>query len=94
MTRKDRGLLRHRLFELRLVSELATRRAFDRVAARERVASCSVELAARRVRFLAPEGLARELVEQIYLDGGLVWSQGHSVQLARSAPPAERPTGG
>ena len=70
-----------RVFEIRLVSLPATERAFRLLSGAGRVASVSVEPHARRIRFLAPEGVARALVERIYLDGDLAFCTGH--RLAR-----------
>ncbi len=66
-----------RVFELRLVSRPATERAFRILSGEGRVASLSVEPRSRRIRFLAPEPVARLLIERIYLDGDLAFCTGH-----------------
>jgi len=68
-----------RVFELQLISRPATERAFRLLSGEGRVASISIEPGARRIRFLAPERVARALVERIYLEGGLAFCTGHRV---------------
>ena len=66
-----------RVYILRFGSAARLRGAFDRVLRSAHVASCSVESADARLRFLAPADAADALVEDIYLDGGLVWCSRH-----------------
>ena len=54
-------------------------RAFDRVLASSRVASCMIEPELGRLRFLAPSACAERLVERIYAEGGLRWCSRHAV---------------
>ncbi len=68
-------------------------RAFGFVMASVLVEDCLVELAELRLRFVAPAADATELVERIYLHGGLTWCQGHPLRRAnldRSAIVLER----
>ncbi len=60
-------------------SELS--RAFDRLMQSDEVASCMLELAVVRLRFLAPPKSADALVERIYEDGGLVWCSRHDISV-------------
>ncbi|NIW37919.1 MAG: hypothetical protein GWN32_15955, partial [Gemmatimonadetes bacterium] len=39
--------------------------------------SCTAESDHRRLRFVAPDRPADELIERIYLDGGLTWCTRH-----------------
>jgi hypothetical protein len=68
--------------------------AFERLALCEQVEDCLVEANLLRIRFVAPSGAAAELVERIYLDGGLRLSLRHpllgSVIPASPAPPSQR----
>ena len=69
-----------RVYILRFQSESRLHGAFDRVLGSPYVASCMVESAEARIRFLAPAPAADALVEQIYLEGGLVWCSRHDVE--------------
>ena len=66
-----------RIYILRLDSRSLLTRAFDTVLAAPDVESCMIEAQERRLRFLAPVKAAEELVERIYLDGGLRWCTRH-----------------
>jgi hypothetical protein len=54
--------------------------AFERLALCEHVEDCLVEANLLRIRFVAPPAAAAELVERIYLDGGLRLSMRHQVE--------------
>jgi hypothetical protein len=69
-----------RVYILRFGSEARLQGAFDRVLGSEHVASCMVESAEARIRFLAPVAVADALVEDIYLEGGLVWCSRHDIE--------------
>jgi hypothetical protein len=58
--------------------------AFERIASDEQVEDCLVETAQMRIRFVAPPERASWLIERIYQDGGLRFSQRHRV--ARGLP--------
>ena len=51
--------------------------AFELIAMDERVENCLVETAEMRIRFVAPTERAQGLIERIYQDGGLRFSQRH-----------------
>ncbi|HXK26124.1 MAG TPA: hypothetical protein VMS55_25890 [Myxococcota bacterium] len=68
-----------RVYILRFQSDARLQGAFDRVIASPHVASCMVESAEARIRFLAPAAAADALVHEIYLEGGLVWCSRHDV---------------
>ena len=68
-----------RVYILRFGSDARLQGAFDRVLGSPHVASCMVESAEARIRFLAPAAAADALVEDIYLDGGLIWCSRHDV---------------
>lgn len=72
------------VYELRFAERSALSRAFDRVDADPGIASCSFEVAARRIRILARRAVAEPIVERIYLEGGLAWCSRHAFE----APPA------
>ncbi len=55
-------------------------RAFRFVKASVLVEDCLVEPAELRLRFVAPGADATELVERIYLHGGLTWCQRHPLR--------------
>jgi hypothetical protein len=69
-----------RLYLVPLQRPDSTQRAFARVNDDPRVASCIVEPAQRRLRFLAPESLGEALVERIYQEGDLVWCSRHALE--------------
>jgi hypothetical protein len=73
-----------RVYILRFANESRLHGAFDRVLESQHVASCMIEAPEARIRFLAPARAADALVEQIYLEGGLVWCSRHDVE----TPPA------
>jgi hypothetical protein len=81
-----------RVYILRFRSDARLQDAFDRVLGSPHVASCMVETPEARLRFLAPAAAADALVEEIYLEGGLVWCSRHDVestlQSAHAAPEA------
>lgn len=52
-------------------------RAFDLLMGHPDVASCAIEPELCRVRFVAKVSAGDELVERIYLDGGLAWCSRH-----------------
>ncbi len=54
--------------------------AFERIASDEQVEDCLVETAQMRIRFVAPPERAASLIERIYQDGGLRFSQRHRVE--------------
>jgi hypothetical protein len=66
-----------RVYELRFAERGALSRAFDRVNADPDVASCSFEVAPRRIRLLARRAVGERLVERLYLEGGLAWCSRH-----------------
>jgi hypothetical protein len=83
-----------RVYILRFHSESRLHGAFDRVIESPDVASCMVESAEGRIRFLAPAQAADALVEAIYQEGGLVWCSRHDVESGLQqalAAPEERP---
>lgn len=53
--------------------------AFERVLDHAAVASCAVEPGLGRLRFVAPRRVGDELVEGIYLEGGLAWCSRHVI---------------
>ncbi len=57
-------------------------RAFGFLKASVLVEDCLVEPAELRLRFVAPGAHATELVERIYLHGGLTWCQRHPLRRA------------
>lgn len=71
-----------RVYILRFGNEARLQNAFDRVLESPHVASCMVESSEARIRFLAPAAAADALVEDIYLEGGLVWCSRHDVASA------------
>ena len=66
-----------RVYMLRFESPGSVSRAFERLMASSRIDGCLVEPKRGRLRFLAPRRLADRLVEQIYLEGGLIWCSRH-----------------
>jgi hypothetical protein len=83
-----------RVYILRFRNESRLHGAFDRVLESPYVASCMIEAPESRIRFLAPARAADALVEQIYLEGGLIWCSRHDVDvhLQRTLEaPAEEP---
>ena len=76
-----------RIYVLQFDSASLLTRAFDRIIASERVASCMVESERRRLRFLAPQRVADALVERVYLEGGLTWCTRHDVGARDSRAP-------
>ena len=48
-------------------------RSFACLSGSEFIEDCLVEPERLRIRFMAPEGCARQMVERIYLGGGLTW---------------------
>ena len=79
-----------RVYELRFAAVGPLTRAFDRISAAPEVASCSLEMVARRVRLLAPPAVAEPLVERLYLEGGLAWCSRHRFD---AAPARQRSPG-
>jgi hypothetical protein len=69
-----------RVYILRFQNESRLHGAFDRVLESPDVASCMVESAEGRIRFLAPAHAADALVEAIYQEGGLVWCSRHDLE--------------
>jgi hypothetical protein len=69
-----------RVYVLRFADVGPLTRAFDRIADAPEVASCSLELAQRQVRLLAPPAVAEPLVERLYLEGGLAWCSRHAFE--------------
>ena len=82
-----------RVYILRFHSDVRLQGAFDRVLGSPHVASCMVETADARIRFLAPAAAADALVEEIYLEGGLIWCSRHDVDagLERLSPREDAP---
>jgi hypothetical protein len=70
-----------RVYILRFQSASRLHGAFDRVLGSSHVASCMVESAEARIRFLAPAPAGDALVEEIYLEGGLVWCSRHDIEM-------------
>ena len=66
-----------RVYVLCFAESAALSRAFDRVSDNPDVASCSFELAERRIRLLARPAVGEPLVERLYLEGGLAWCSRH-----------------
>ena len=58
-------------------------RSFACLSGSEFIEDCLVEPDCLRIRFMAPEACARQLVERIYLGGGLTWCS-RSAVLARA----------
>ncbi len=75
---------------LRFTDARELSRAFDFLKASVLVEACLVERAELRLRFVAPGAHATELVERIYLHGGLTWCQRHP--LRRDNTPSLAPT--
>ena len=61
--------------EFTSASQLA--RAYEELATDGAIEDCSIELDLLRIRFLAPPSRAAQLVERIYLDGGLRFASCH-----------------
>ena len=74
-----------RLYLAILRGPAGVQRAFARVNDQDRIASCVVEPAQRRMRFLAPESLGDELMQRIYEQGDLVWCSRHVLDLPPEA---------
>jgi hypothetical protein len=75
-----------RVYVLRLKDPASLSRAFGRLMASSRVASCLVEPEHGRVRFVAPPRAAEAMVERIYLEGELLWCTRHDLL----TPPTRR----
>lgn len=73
------------VYILRFDSRPDLTRAFDTLLAAPDVASCMIESASHRIRFMAPVKCAEALIEQIYRGGGLIWCSRHEVV----SPPAD-----
>ena len=71
-----------RVYVLLFETPAALTRAFDLVLERDDLMSCAVEPEQSRLRFLAPRKIGDELVQRIYLDGGLSWCSRHGVEAA------------
>ncbi len=69
-----------RVYVLHFASPGQMTRAFDRIIASDRVASCMVEANEVRLRFLAPQPVADALVQRVYLEGGLTWCSRHDLR--------------
>jgi hypothetical protein len=67
------------IYVLHLGSRSRLEGAFERVLEHGAVASCAVEPGLGRLRFLAPRRVGDELVEGIYLEGGLAWCSRHTL---------------
>lgn len=67
------------LFVLRMATKPDLEEAFGRVMDAPQVDSSVIEPDRLQIRFLAPEHAARQVIERIYLDGGLVWSSRHAL---------------
>ena len=74
-----------RVYLLHLQNAVYLERAFDRVLESPRVASCAVEPEQLRLRFMALRRHGDVLVEQIYLEGGLVWCSRHELEATSRA---------
>ena len=68
-----------RVYILRFEALGPLMRAFDRALESAHVTSCMIESEQSQLRFIAPEKAADDIVEHIYLDGGLVWCSRHEV---------------
>ncbi len=66
-----------RVYELRFASKGHVEHAFGLVFGNGCVASCQLELPARRLRFLAAPPTGAELIDVIYGDGGMTWCASH-----------------
>ena len=75
-----------RLYFVHFSSRGFLERAFGRLLDADNVASCSIELERKRLRFLAPPRGASHLVERFYLEGGMTWCSAHDV-----VPEAKQP---
>ena len=82
-----------RIYDLRLASSGCLQRAVARILDSEAVASCAVEPEIRRVRFIARQRLADDLVHGIYAQGGLTWCSRHDWR-PRVPDPDEKPEAG
>ena len=58
--------------------------AFERIISDERVESCMVETEELRIRFVSTMERATPLIERIYLEGGLRFSQRHPLGIGLS----------
>lgn len=68
-----------RVYVLHIEGVPRLRAAFARVMESERVESCMIEPEACRLRFVAPPVRGDVLVEEIYLEGGLLWCSRHGL---------------
>ncbi len=69
-----------RVYALHLTGPSSLTRAFDRVFDCAQVASCTVDSALVRLRFVAAEKVAERLLHGIYLEGGLTWCSSHELR--------------
>ncbi len=60
---------------LQLATEVHLEKAFSRLMASVYVEDHVVETARLRLRFTSPPGRAADLIERIYLEGGLRWCE-------------------
>jgi hypothetical protein len=68
-----------RIYVLHLAGSARLASAFDLLLADEEVASCMIESALHRMRFLAPRKHGDDLVERVYQQGGLLWCSRHDL---------------
>ena len=78
-----------RVYMLQFATRSELSRAFDRILDDDEVSSCMIDMEIGRLRFLAPPEHADDLVERIYMDGGLTWCSRHDIG---SATDRLRPT--
>ena len=60
---------------LQLATEVHLEKAFSRLMASVHVEDQVVETTRLRLRFTSPPGRAADLIERIYLEGGLRWCE-------------------
>jgi len=65
------------IFVLRLESSGTLEAAFAKLLDSSDVSSCVIEPDSLQIRFVANPSVASQLIEKIYLRGGLVWSSRH-----------------
>jgi hypothetical protein len=74
------------IFVLRLESSGSLEAAFAKLLDSSEVSSCVIEPDNLQIRFVSFPKVADELIQKIYLRGGLVWSTRHA--LSADPPPS------